>query len=213
MIPIKTPHIVERNAFTIFSVISVSFNFIEPTFPVSAIFPSGSSNILNTSGREKRPIRITTTSKPPVSSGLPYVKRGNPITGSCPKQAIRRLTTATREPLKRLSWESITTTESPKIATKICSGAPTIIAILASKGAHTNSARLEKNPPNALASVTRFKARPASPFFTRAFPSKAVGAEAGVPGIPTKTAGIEPPYTPPQYRPLRSRRAVPGFMV
>lgn len=42
MIPgIKTPHIVRRNAFTIFSAISVSFNFIRADFAGFSIFPSG----------------------------------------------------------------------------------------------------------------------------------------------------------------------------
>ena len=38
-------------------------------------------------------------------------------------------------------------------------------------------------------------------------------ADAGVPGIPTRTAGIEPPNTPPQYRALKRRSAAPGSIT
>ncbi len=127
--------------------------------------------------------------------------------------ARRRLTNATSSPLNRFSCESMTTTERPKTATNICSGCPTILAIFARSGAHTSRATELKKPPKQEASVTRFRARPASPCLTSAFPSSAVGAEAGVPGIPTRTAGIDPPKTPPQYRALKSSSAGPGSMT
>jgi hypothetical protein len=108
------------------------------------------------------------------------------------------------------SKDNMHTTLRPKMAIITCSGGPTFRAIIARRGAVKRSARELINPPKAEAKVHRARQLPASPRKVMAFPSKEVGAEAGVPGIPKRMAGMEPPYTPPQYTPLKRRSAVAG---
>ena len=72
------------------------------------------------------------------------------------------------------------------------------------------SANALKAPPKEEATVQRASACPLSPFLVNALPSIAVGADAGVPGIPSKIAGIDPPYTPPQYSPDNNNIALAG---
>lgn len=130
--------------------------------------------------------------------------------GSCPTVANNREMNATNNPLSILPSLSMETTLKPKMAIIICSGGPTFNATMANKGANNSNAMAEKNPPKAEANVTVAKASPLLPLRTNALPSKLVGTLAGVPGMPINTAGMEPPYTPPQYTPLSSSMAAAG---
>ena len=93
----------------------------------------------------------------------------------------------------------LTITDSPKMATRKYSAEPNFSAILASCGARNSSANTETMPPKNDPVVETPMALPPNPFCVIGKPSNVVAMLASVPGVRSRMAVSEPPYTELQY--------------
>ena len=90
-------------------------------------------------------------------------------------------------------------TASPKKTRAKISGGPIfLIAQCASGSVAVIISNADAVPPTAEQSTAAPTALPAIPFFVIGYPSNAVGAFSGAPGILNKMAVIAPPYVPVQ---------------
>ena len=190
----SVPKTDERTKLTALEVRSLSERPRLDTVPSLSDTPrTTSSMVTSTCDTANRPTSTGTSDRPLNRLGLSKVLRMSPVTGSMPMVARNRPTSAAMSPLTTCPDESEATTVRPNTATAKYSGAPKVMAALASSGATETSASALSVPPMNDAHVAMSSARRDSPRAVRAGPSSMVAAAETVPGVPTRMAVMHPP--------------------
>ena len=123
----------------------------------------------------------------------PKVYRRVPVTESMPTVAKNSPTSPIRSPFKIEFPARLPITVRPNTEIRKLSGSLNIRLTFAKGGAITKSARALAKPPIPEDSMDIPTASSPLPFFVRGYPSMAVAALAGVPGVCSRIAEIEPP--------------------
>jgi hypothetical protein len=128
---------------------------------------------------------------------MPKKLGSSPEIGSVPIVAMINPSKPDISPLRRFSDVKVTILANPITARIKYSAGPNFNANAANTGAMSNNIIVENTPPVKLATTETFRATPAFPILVSGYPSKAVVAAAGVPGVESKIAEIDPPYIAP----------------
>jgi hypothetical protein len=111
-------------------------------------------------------------------------------------------------PLTSVPEERETITARPNSAKENISAGPNMRESLARGGERNTNVNPDTIAPRVEPNMEALKARVAFPFFDSAYPSRAVAADAGVPGMLSVMAGMDPAYVPAFQMAIRKRMPI-----
>src|SRR5687767_6889176 len=138
------------------------------------------------------PIMMGMSVRPPASSALPNVKRGNPAGLSSPTQATSRPRSRETTPFSGLASAMNTAHRRPSTTSQKYSNEENLSATSASAGAARMSTAVPKSPPITENTSPAPSASSAWPLRVIAYASSVYAAEAGVPGMRKRQLGMSP---------------------
>lgn len=124
---------------------------------------------------------------------MPKSKRMSPVIGSLPTTPTNSPIRPAIRPFTILPRDTATTQASAIMVSAKNSGGPNLSENVANGPAISIRTIAENVPPMNEASVAQPIARPGCPLMAMGYPSRAVAADCGVPGMLMRMAEIEPP--------------------